>query len=363
MKIGFDITVTKINEAGSGIYAKQLIDALRMDKENSYHLFSARANRNMQTAKTLGSRLNTIYRDIVWTHFLLPFKVGQAHIDVLHVPSGIAPLMSPCPTVVSILDTTVLLTPQNFTFWHGHYSRLLLPISAQRASRIVTISKQSKRDIVKMLHVSPDKVTVTYLAAATVFRPVAAKTIMEIKSRYNLDSFILTVGSLEPRKNIIRLLQAYALIPELHARYPLVHVGPRGWLNADIPKEVERLGLHDRVRFLGYVSAQELAALYNAASLFVYPSLYEGFGLPVIEAMSCGCPVVTSNLSSLPEVAGDAGLLVDPYNVKAIAQAIERVLMDRQLADSMQSKGLERAGMFSWERCARETLAVYKQAV
>ncbi|MEP7288285.1 MAG: glycosyltransferase family 1 protein [Chloroflexota bacterium] len=360
MKIGIDTSIININQAGSGIYVNQLTNALQMNHEHHYALFSPSSTRDMSQPKTLRSRLGTIYRDVVWTHVLLPLKARHTKVDILHVPSPVMPLKAPCPTVISILDTTILQTPKKFPFWHRNYSRIFMPLSARNASMILTISEQSKRDIVDQLHVAPDKVVVTYLAASEKFRPIAASAIAEVKERYNLSTFILTVGTLEPRKNINRLLQAYASLQP--TPYQLVHVGPKGWLYDDISNEVARLNLQNQARFLGRVPLDDLVALYNAASVFVYPSLYEGFGLPVLEAMCCGCPVITSNVSSLPEVLGDAGLLVDPSSVEAIANALRNVHADSNLADTMHSKGIARASLFSWQRCAEETIAVYKTA-
>jgi glycosyltransferase involved in cell wall biosynthesis len=361
MRIGIDASITKLNQAGSGVYASSLIDALRrVDSSNTYHLFAGRHKRQMGQRKTFRSRIETIYHDIAWTHLVLPYQAWQTGIDVLHVPSSVMPLFSPCPTVISILDTTALAMPQHFNVWQRHYSRLLMPLSARRASMIVTISEQSKRDIVERLNVQPGKVAVTYLAASPAFQPVSGQAIAEVKQRYGLKSFILTVGTLEPRKNLSRLLQAYAW---LNCSHQLVHVGPKGWQYDNILAQLDRLGLRERVRLLGYVPLDDLVGLYNAASLFVYPSLYEGFGLPILEAMACGCPVVTSNVSAMPEVAGEAAMLIDPYDVQAIAGAIQRVLGDPALADRMREQGFAQARRFSWERCAQETIGVYRRAL
>jgi len=228
---------------------------------------------------------------------------------------------------------------------------------------ILTISGYSKQDIVKQFRVAPDKVVVTHLAASPTFRTISVQEILKVKQRYGLDSYILTVGTLEPRKNMIRLLQAFALLRQSGFSYQLVHAGPRGWLFDDILAEVDRLQLQDSVRFLGRVSLEDLVGLYNAATVLVYPSLYEGFGLPVLEAMACGCPVVTSNTSSLPEVVGEAGIMVDPYDVQQLMDAIQKVLEDKALAQDMRQQGLERASLFSWQRCAQETLDAYHQVL
>jgi glycosyltransferase involved in cell wall biosynthesis len=361
VRIGIDASIAKLNQAGSGTYASSLIDALqRIDTANCYCLFADTIQRQMGQRKTLRSRLDTVWHDLAWTHMRLPYYARRKHVDLLHVPSSVMPVFAPCPTVISILDVTVLESPQNFNAWQRSYSRLFIPLSARRTSLIVTISEHSKRDIVEHLHVPSAKIAVTQLAASPDFRPISADDIAAIKLRYNLRSFILTVGTLEPRKNISRLLEAFASLDDA---CQLVHVGPNGWLFDEALNRVDRLKLQDKVRFLGYIPQDDLIALYNAASVFVYPSLYEGFGIPILEAMACGCPVITSSRSAMPEVAGDAALLIDPFSVQEMADAIRRLLDEPELAASLRAKGFARARLFSWERCAQETLEVYRRAL
>ena len=363
MNIGIDISVLNINQAGSAIYTSNLINELKeIIVEDELFFFTVNHQRDMSLPKSFKLRAETIYRDIIWSHFILPQKALRTKVDVLHIPVNVIPVFPPCPTVLTILDTTVLKTPQNFTFWHRNYSRVFLPISAKKAKIILTISENSKRDIVNQLKISPEKIFVTYLAASEDFKTVSGQEVERVKKSYNLNSFILTVGSLEPRKNIPRLLKAYAYLLKNGFQHTLVHVGPQGWLFDEIYAEVKRLGLNEKVRFLGRVPTSDLVALYNAASVFVYPSLYEGFGLPVLESMACGCPIITSNISSLPEVAGDAGIMVDPYDVSQIAHAIESICEDKKTASWFKNKGLERAKQFSWKRCAKETLNTYSLA-
>jgi glycosyltransferase involved in cell wall biosynthesis len=365
VRIGLDLSVTKVNQAGTGIYASNLARALGgLKSPHQYEIFSLDQTRNMSAPKTLGSRLQTIYRDLVWMHMILPYRVKRAKADLLHMPFGIMPYRTPCPTVVTIFDTTICTTPGNFSFWHRNYAGRFMPLAARNAARIITISAQSKLDIIRDFGVAPDNVVVTQLAASAHFAPLPGAAGADLRARYGLGDqpIIVTVGTLEPRKNLVRLLQSFA---RLRAAFPtcmLVHAGPRGWHFADVLAEVEALGLQQAVSFLGRVPLDDLVRLYNASALFVYPSLYEGFGLPVLEAMASGCPVVTSNISSLPEVAGDAAIMVDPTSVDAIADAMAQVLGDAGLGADLRRRGLERAGMFSWERCAQETQAVYEQA-
>lgn len=364
MRVGVDLSVVNINQAGTGVYAHSLVDALRrLDTVNEYQIFAILQQRDMSQRKTIRTRMDTLYRDLVWTHGVLPWQVYRADVDLLHMPANVIPFWLPCPTLVTIHDTTVFHLPRNFPFWHRNYFRLLVPWAARHASMILTVSEHSKRDIVKQFRVAPVKVVVTYLAASPACRTISEQEILKVRQRYELESFILTVGTLEPRKNMIRLLQAFALLRQNGFSYQLVHAGPQGWLFDDILVEVERLELQDSVRFLGRVPSEDLVGLYNAASAFVYPSLYEGFGLPVLEAMACGCPVISSNTSSLPEVVGDAGIMIDPYNVQQLADAIQKVLEDKVLAQDMRQRGLERAILFSWQRCAQETLDVYSQVL
>jgi glycosyltransferase involved in cell wall biosynthesis len=352
-----------VDQAGTSIYACSLANALKcLESEDTYRFFAENTINNTVRRKTFRSRSMALYRDIIWTHLILPMQARHADVEILHMPANVIPLFQPCPTVVTILDTTVFQIPEKFTLWHRNYYRVFIMLASKNAKAILTISEQSKRDIVSQLHVAPEKVTVTYLAASPRFQLVSDREILETRQKYDLQTFILTIGTLEPRKNMIRLLQAFASLRQAGFCYQLIHAGPHGWLFEDVLAEVERLGLHDAVRFLGRVPLEDLVRLYNAASAFVYPSLYEGFGIPVLEAMACGCPVITSNISSLPEVVGEAGMLIDPYNVQELAEALRQVLEDAALKHQLREKGLSRASLFSWRRCAQQTQAIYHQA-
>lgn len=362
MRIAIDITASRINQAGTSVYINNLIGSMqKLPVGHELCLLEVGHSRDMSQPKTLKARLNTLYRDVIWTHSKLPVLVKKMNCDLLHMPANIIPIIPPHHTIVTIHDTIVIQLPKKFTLWHRNYTHIMMAIAARRAKRIITVSQQSKNDIIKYLNTMPEKVQVIYIAASPIFQPIPSEQIAEVQRKYNLDQFILTVGSIEPRKNLTRLITAFA---QLRAHgYPglLVHVGPKGWLCEDIENLVSQLQLKPYVRFLGYAPIQDLVALYNAAHMFVYPSLYEGFGLPVLEAMACGCPVITSNISSLPEIAGDAALLVDPYNIELLCESMYRVWQDSTLTHNLIQKGFQRASQFSWERCARETLSVYEQ--
>ncbi len=368
MRIGFDLSITQLNQAGTSVYAQNVYDALAALIADGtlpdlmLLPLSANLQRQMSGRKTLRRRLTTLYTDLWWMHLALPIQAARQKIDLLHMPANSIPLLRPCPAVVFIHDTTIIDTPQHFPFWHRNYARLFTPLAARHAAHILTNSEQSKRDIVRCFGVSPSKITVTYLAANEAYRVLAPDTIAAVTQRHQLnttDGFILTVGALEPRKNLIRLINAYAKCRANGITAPLVHVGPSGWHFADIQAEAMRLGIAEQVRFLGRLPIEEVAALYNAASAFVYPSLYEGFGLPPLEAMACGAPVITANTSSLPEVVGEAALQVDPLDVDALASAIHTVMTQPALAQTLREHGPRRAAQFSWRRCAQETAQVY----
>jgi len=238
-----------------------------------------------------------------------------------------------------------------------------VPYSARKAHHVIAVSEATRRDLIELYHISPAKITVLYHGISPAFRRVEdAGTLAAIRHKYGLAErpFVLSVGTIQPRKNYRRLIQAFAHLDESLA---LVIAGSKGWHYEDVFGEVSRQGLAERVHFLGFVADADLPALYSAASLFVYPSLYEGFGLPVLEAMTCGTPVVASNQSALPEVVGQAGLLVDPRDVKALAAAMSRLLADKDLHQKLAQAGHVRAANFTWGNMAVKLIALYQQLI
>jgi glycosyltransferase involved in cell wall biosynthesis len=364
VKIGIDLSIIQADRAGTGQYARELFNGIAaLDTPHQFVTFSSSIGRSLGQRRTVSTRFQTLYHDLVWRHMVLPWRAARSHVEVLHSPDFISPVVASMPTIVSILDVTVLKMPESFPVWFRNYARVFLPWSAKRAGLILTISEASKQEIAATIHVDPGKIVVTHLAAGPVFRQVSTDKISAIKLKYGLSNYILHVCTLEPRKNTLRLIQALAQMRDAGLVHQLVHVGAQGWLYDEVLAEVDRLDLAGSVRFLGHVPQEDLVALYNGAEVFAYPSLYEGFGLPVLEAMQCGCPVLTSNRSSLPEVAGDAAVLVDPENVSAMAQSLARLLTNSTLADDYRQRGLERARLFSWQRCASETLQAYERCL
>jgi glycosyltransferase involved in cell wall biosynthesis len=295
----------------------------------------------------------------------MPILAAREKLDLLHV-TYVTPPYCPCPTVVTVHDIAFKLYPEFFPARVRLILSMLVPPSMRRAARVITVSESAKRDIIAHYGIPESKIAVTHEAAAAHYCVTDDRgRVEEVKQRYGIErDFILIVGNLQPRKNTKRLIQAYARLPAtLRKRYRLVVVGQALWLHSDVYRAIAEHDLHDSVTFTGYVSDADLVLLYNAASLFVYPSIYEGFGLPVLEAMACGTPVITSNCSSLPEVAGQAAILVDPTDIDEIARAMASVVTDPTLARSLSTIGRERASTFSWQQTARQTAKVYAEVL
>ena len=301
-----------------------------------------------------------------WSRLLygLPQTCRQWRADVVHV-TYIAPFWVPCPLVVTVHDVSFKRYPKLFSARDRLLFSTLLPWSMQRANAIITVSEHARSEIVEFYPHVRDKIHVTHEAPDPQFRPVTDKTRLETtRSRFGIRStFVLAVGDLQPRKNIVRLIRAFARIRAEFESMQLVVVGKVRSERTSWGKVVCALGLSDHVIFTGYVPDDQLVLLYNAAQLFVYPSIYEGFGLPILEAMACGVPVVTSNTSSMPEVAGEAALLIDPFNESQIAAAMLRVLQSPDLSRKLARDGLHRAEQFAWHRTAKQTFRAYQAAV
>jgi glycosyltransferase involved in cell wall biosynthesis len=296
----------------------------------------------------------------------LSWAAHRYRLDLVHDPNGIAPFLGPrgeARWVVTIHDTFAHVASATTSALDRWRYRHLLPRAARKADVVLTDSHCSRGDLVRHLKLLPERVQVVHLGIDPCFAPVPKGAARRIaRERYGIRlPYALYVGGINARKNIARLFQAYALVRRHHPDLTLVVAGKRQWQTAEIDAVFRQLGLEPYVQFTGYVADADLPALYSAAEVFVFPSLYEGFGLPPLEAMACGTPVVTSNVSSLPEVVGDAALTIDPYDVAGLAAAIERVLADAALRTELRAKGLARAQQFTWKHAARATLAVYEQ--
>lgn len=300
---------------------------------------------------------------ILWEQLAGPFALRRERIDLAHGPVNVAPLMAGVPTVVTVHDLAFRVYPEQYPALKRRYLDVLTRLSVRRATRVITVSENTRRDLLRFYRVPPERVVTVPNGVDSLFTPVTDPlALAAFRRRHDLpEDFILFVGTLQPRKNLLTLLRAYARVGE-QLDLPLVVAGGKGWMYEPVFDEVRALGIADRVIFAGYAEAEELPLWYSAAKVFVYPSLYEGFGLPVLEAMACGTPVITSSTSSLPEVAGDAAVLVDPMDVEAMGEALVEVVADAELRERMRERGLAQARTFSWERTARETVAVYRTA-
>ena len=364
MRIGFEASALQGCKSGVGYYAENLLTSMMsVAPQHDYVLFSNREIRDSGPILSGQRVYDGGYFPVrtAWMQTVLPGNIRRAAPDVCHFPNYLAPLASPCPYVVTIHDMTLYITPRFHRLKKLVLDRTLLPHVARRAAGIITVSNSARDDIVRYLRVPREKVRVVMNAVSPVFRPVTDPAhLTSVLTRYGINvPYVLYVGTIEPRKNIARLVQAFAHLKRAGLPHKLVLVGQPGWHFQPIYAEIERQGITRDVVLTGYVPEQDLPALYSGAECMAFPSLYEGFGLPVLEAMACGTPVVTSHSSSLAEVAGDAALLIDPYSVEQIAGALARIHDDPQLAGDFVTRGLERATRFTWESAARATLDLY----
>ena len=299
---------------------------------------------------------------VVWEQLVQPWMLRRIGADLVHGPVFVGPLLTRCPFVITIHDLSFIRFPALFRPANRVYLTVLTRLSARRARRLIAVSAHAAAESTRLLGIPRDRVDVVYHGVNPSFRPLPADEVAAFRQRKGLpERFVLFVGTLEPRKNLVRLVEAFARIRDRDIA--LVLVGGKGWLYDELFARVEALGLDRDVFFPGYVMSDELPLWYNSATVFSYPSLYEGFGLPVLEAQACGTPVLTSNVSSLPEAAGDGALMVDPYDVEALTAGLNRLLAGETLRQELRERGLAHAGQFSWSRAAQETACVYRRAM
>lgn len=352
MRIGIDIQSTLGHKTGIGQYTAKLLAALRRVAPEYEYL-------ELNWGRDVVMRTD---RRLRWQQFELPRRAQAAKADLLHVPGFDAPLWKPCTVVLTVHDLIGLLFPANLPPISRFYWAWWLPRTIHWADWIIADSEHTRRDLIRLLGIPAERIEVIYLGVDEAFQPLETQARLEaVRHKYSLPlNIILYVGTLEPRKGLETLIAAYgALAADIP--HDLVIAGKKGWYTAPLFLQVEDLGLDPRVHFTDYVADEDLPSLYNLAELFVYPSRYEGFGLPPLEAMACGTPVVCSNAASLPEIIGDAALSVPPDDAEALAAAIRRVLADKALRAKMRASGLERARSFTWEKTARRTAEIYER--
>ena len=356
--------------AGVSHYIEQVLIHLGyLDQTNQYSVYTTRGIDQQALGlppnfRVLPSRLPTINPRvrIPWEQLLAPLLLRQNGADLFHGVLNVLPLACPVPGVVTVHDLAFIRFPQTFRAYNRTYLDFATRMSVRRAVQILAVSEHTKRELVGLLGVPAERVVVTPNAVRAHFRPPEPATLAAFRASKGLpERFVLYVGTLEPRKNLTTLLSAYAEIARRHD-VPLLVGGGKGWLYDAVFQRLEELGLRERVHFVGYIEEEELPLWYAAATVFVFPSIYEGFGMPPLEAMACGTPVITSNSSSLPEVVGDAGLMVAPTDASAFATALDQVLSDAALHDELRTRGLVRAQAFAWRTTAERTLAAYAVA-
>ena len=366
MRIGID--ARKLHDFGIGTYIRNLLRQLaRQDRQSEFVVFCRPEDR--ETLASLGENFRPVVETAptysVAEQVRLPIAIKREGVTLYHAPHCVLPPLVRCRSVVTIHDCIHLMFPQYLPNRLAlGYARTSIALAARRATRVLTVSESSKRDILRFVSTESDKITVIYNAYDERFGvEPREEDVVRVRERYQLhDEFVLYAGNVKPHKNLERLIVAFDLVRKRGLDHlKLVLIGDEISRYSALRRAVHQHQLHKYVRFLGYLPEETLAVMYRLAGLFVFPSLYEGFGLPPLEAMASGTPVVTSNVSSLPEVAGDAAILVDPHDPHAIADGMYRLLTDERLRRDLRLKGLARARQFSWEESVRRVRAIYEE--
>lgn len=386
MIIGIDGNEANVkNRFGVGEYAYQLLRKFydyhsRADEvKNRFRIYLKNEVVSTMPSEDAQWRYRVVQPSPLWTQWRLPLDLHfhQPKPDVFFTPTHYAPRFCPVPSVVSIMDTSYIYFPETFKQGDLYKLKNWTAYSVKQAKKVLTISNSSKNDIIKAYNIPADRVVVTYpgIKDTVSFEP-RVYGMNQLKAKYGISGhFILFVGTLQPRKNIVRLIEAFSKVRSMNQAFDkssgqmeagsmdleLVIIGKKGWLYEEILAAPEKFGVKERVKFLHSVDDEELQVFYKHAVCYVLPSLYEGFGLPVLEAMQYKCPVITSNVSSLPEAGGDAALYVDPEDTDDIAEKILKLIKDEKLRKELVEKGKEQVKKFSWEKTAKETLKVLEE--
>lgn len=362
MIIGIDASrATAVRRTGTENYSLHLIrELLALEEAHCFRLYFNQAP--FPGLLPEGAEQRVIGFPRLWTHFRLSAEMLTHPPDLLFVPSHVLPLIHPRRSVVTIHDLGYHYYPEAHTVFQNIYLRWSTRYNARAATCVVADSEATKRDLIHYYRIPEERIRVVYPGRDESLVPIVEPGAQaRMRARYGLsDSYLLYVGTLHPRKNLVRLVQAFAIFlrSSLSPNLQLVLAGQKGWLYDEVLTQVRKLGLTERVVLTGYVPDADLPVLLSGALAFVFPSLYEGFGLPMLEAMACETPVVCSNVSSLPEVAGEAALLVDPLDTESLVNAIGQIVTDEGLRRTLVERGLRQMQYFSWGRCAREILQI-----
>ena len=375
MKVAIDVRTVLPNRSGVGNYVLHLTQNLKLvDPDSDYYFLAFKKNLPLlgtlegpqNPLLTVFSHENHPLGDF-WEHFILPIRLVKKKIDIFHGPASLIPFRKDhYKTVVTIHDLVAFLFPETIPLKYGAYMRYLLRHAVKKADRIISVSQHTQEDLIKILKVPKEKIVVIHEAPAPIFQPhdpEAVRTLL--KNRYGLQKkYIYHLGNIEPRKNLIKLLEAFTLVcREVGTEYQLVVSGQKGWLIRSLSRFLKNYPMRDHLFFTGYVPHEDLPFFMNGAELFVFPSLYEGFGLPVLEAMRCGTPVISSNQSSIPEIMGGAGVLVDPTDVQELADRIIWLLRNKEERERLSRLGQAQAAGFSWTKVAEKTQQVYRSVI
>lgn len=372
MRIGIDYTAAVRQVAGIGRYTRGLIRALaELDHETPYVLFSAGRDADARpwpaNFATRSMPLSDRHLSIIWQRLRLPLPIEwlTGALDLFHSPDFVLPPVRHARTVLTVHDLSFLRYPECFSPPLLRYLLSAVPRSVERADLVLADSENTRDDLIELLGVPPERIRVVYAGVEPEFAPSLQAEIEAVRERYSIQRpYLLGVGTLQPRKNFRRLIEAYHLLrQERSIPHQLVIAGGRGWLYEPILEAIESHGLQEDVRLIGFVDDTDLPALYTGADLFAFPSLYEGFGIPVLEAMACGTPVVAADASSLPEVAGEAALLVSPTDIEALAEALWLGLDDSELRETLRARGWEQCRRFTWSASAQQLLASYTDLI
>ena len=354
MKVAIDMQTTQGQKTGFGFYVENLVRNLeRIDRKNDYVKLFSPHDTDFNSTKRWW-----------WDQVAVPRKANALHADLLHQPAFSAPALFKGPVVVTIHDLIAIHFPDSIPLGSRLYFGKWMPYSYRFADHMIVISEHTKQDVMELLKIPEEKLTVIYEAVDSSFRPNQdADQLAAVRKKYNTgDNFLLHVGTLNPRKNLEFLVTVFAAVrKKVRADWKLVITGKKGWYYEGLFEAVQRLGLERSVVFTGYIDDREKPLLYNAASIFTFPSLYEGAGLPPLEAMSCGVPTISSNTSSLPEMVGKGGILLSPTDAQGWTNALVSLMTDVSLRREIGGRGKKQARRFSWERTARETVRVYER--
>ena len=370
MNIGIDVSPAINQKAGIARYTYQLVSSLlELDKSNNYLLyaFSSKSKQDVFKSERAQFRPHKWQPQLLKTYFLLLRLLNLSadsftkEADIVHSTDFVLPVSKSKPSIITIHDLAFRHFPTFYTWKNRTYMNSMAKFSAKRADKIIAVSQATKNDIIHFLNVDEKKIIIIPEGVDELFKPSSEQKIKTVKKEYGLpDEYIVTLGTLQPRKNLEALIDAFARLRKDKAiPHKLVVVGEEGWNNERLLTKLDRLDIAEDIVITGFIEDNQLPSLYSGATALVYPSLYEGFGLPVLEAMACGVPVACSNTSSLPEVAGEAALLFDPTDVDQIYSSMQELLSDDRLRNNLSEAGIKRARHFTWEKTAKQTLSLY----